>query len=161
MHEINIHTQRSDKCENKLGSDNIMKRKRRLEVIFVSDHISNVKLEVYHQLINIQETINNARKKNLLLIYVTFHSFLILMFLITHNELNYNPFECIGFYVIRLLVIVYELTPYIVPLSILVSSFKEMFGNIKRCIGVHYLKSPDANGRESVRMTLIVLIFFV
>ena len=80
-------------------------------------------------------------KKNLLLIYVTFHSFLILMFLITHNELNYNPF--------------------IVPLSILVSSFKEMFGNIKRSIGVHYLKSPDANGRESVRMTLIVLIFFV
>ena len=53
MHEINIHTQRSDKYENKLGSDNIMKRKRRLEVIFVSDHISNVKLEVYHQLINI------------------------------------------------------------------------------------------------------------
>ena len=100
-------------------------------------------------------------KKNLLLIYVTFHSFLILMFLITHNELNYNPFECIRFYVIRLLVIVYELTPYIVPLSILVSSFIEMFGDIKRCIGVHYLKSPDANGRESVRMTLIVLIFFV
>ena len=54
MHEINIHTQRSDKYENKLGSDNVMKRKkRRLEVIFVSDHISNVNLEVYHQLINI------------------------------------------------------------------------------------------------------------
>ena len=28
MHEINIHTQRSDKYENKLGSDNIMKRKK-------------------------------------------------------------------------------------------------------------------------------------
>ena len=28
MHEINIHTQRSDKYENKLGSDNVMKRKK-------------------------------------------------------------------------------------------------------------------------------------
>ena len=52
-------------------------------------------------------------------------------------------------------------TNYILPLSIIVSSFKEMFGNVNCCIGVHYLKSPDANGRESVRMTLIVLIFFV
>ena len=26
MHEINIHTQRSDKYENKLGSDNRMKK---------------------------------------------------------------------------------------------------------------------------------------
>ena len=59
MHEINIHTQPSDKYENKLGSDNRMKKqfsKGSLDK-FISDHISNVRSELYQKIIT---TINYA-----------------------------------------------------------------------------------------------------
>ena len=47
MHEINIHTQRSDKYENKLGSVNRMRKTifdRKFYVISLNDHISKVDL---------------------------------------------------------------------------------------------------------------------
>ena len=55
MHEINIHTQRSDKYENKLGSVNRMRKTifdRKFYVISLNDHISKVDLVVQcrHQL---------------------------------------------------------------------------------------------------------------
>ena len=59
MHEINIHTQRSDKYENKLGSDNRMKNNFPMEISTNSlvDHISNVGVELYHKVIWLQPQI--------------------------------------------------------------------------------------------------------